>query len=808
MGWKGRIVSLLTIVVTYLVIHYVILENEPRNGSVWPDGSMLLEDMAFLIVTILAAYWAGRQYDKIAYYTMKNADSDQLIRELSRKERELRESEERYKGLLEEIPDSVFVYKEGCIVYANPAGMEFFCAGNPQDKALEEVLGAVHPDDGAWMLERIKETKGRTMEPMEFRLRGADGTYKAVEMRLLRIEYGGESAYQAIIRDLTGLKQSERELTEAQQELRDVLRNQQGITFKYKKRSDGSFVHLLWDGEMAYEIGLPPEFAIGQTPNHLFAPETASLMTLHYDKAWSSGRVTAFEAVLLHVPCLVTLKPIVRNGRVEEVVGTCTDLTLRKQTEEELLRTKEMLESFFNNTSDAIDVVDLEGSIFHINLAFQEMYGWSLAELSGNKLKAIVPPHLQEEFDNLHEAVRFGGHISGYETKRVRKNGQMFDVSVTISPIRNNRGETIAYAAISRDITESKRVEEQLRRSEAKHRLIAENMSDIISVLDERGIITYMSPSCKVLLGVEPDMLLGRSIAEWLHEDDWSSVSRYKGSGKTMELRFKHADGSRWITMEASTRSIPDPDQEGRQNLLLVARDITERKKAEDMLLKSEKLSVVGQLAAGVAHEIRNPLTSLKGFLQLLKERSPDNSFFFEVMLSELDRINTIVSEFLVLAKPQTAKFMPRNVVKVVLDVVSFLESQALLNNVQIIPEILTSRDLELECDENQLKQVFINLLKNAVEAMPGGGIVLVTLFQPEPGKLLVRFADQGPGIPEERIPKLGEPFYTTKEKGTGLGLMVSFRIIEDHGGTIRVSSQVDVGTVFDVELPLLKREA
>jgi signal transduction histidine kinase len=157
----------------------------------------------------------------------------------------------------------------------------------------------------------------------------------------------------------------------------------------------------------------------------------------------------------------------------------------------------------------------------------------------------------------------------------------------------------------------------------------------------------------------------------------------------------------------------------------------------------------------------------------------------------------------LVLSKPQTAKKERRNLVQIVQVVISFLSSQALLNNVQIAASIQTGPEVMLDCDENQLKQVFINLLKNAVEAMPDGGIVTVTVQQAEHDKVLVRFEDQGQGIPKERIQKLGEPFYTTKEKGTGLGLMVSFRIIEEHGGNIRVTSEVGIGTIFDVELPL-----
>jgi signal transduction histidine kinase len=170
-------------------------------------------------------------------------------------------------------------------------------------------------------------------------------------------------------------------------------------------------------------------------------------------------------------------------------------------------------------------------------------------------------------------------------------------------------------------------------------------------------------------------------------------------------------------------------------------------------------------------------------------------------MLSELNRIEYIISEFLVLAKPQNVVYKERDVRPLLEHIIALAETHAIMHNVQIAA--VYEKELPLvKCEENQLKQVFLNLLKNAVEAMSGGGEVRVEVRWEQQKNLLIRFVDQGCGIAEERIPKLGEPFYTTKEKGTGLGLMVSYKIIENHGGTINVISRERKGTTFEIRLP------
>ncbi|OAX45630.1 PAS domain S-box protein [Paenibacillus sp. AD87] len=271
------------------------------------------------------------------------------------------------------------------------------------------------------------------------------------------------------------------------------------------------------------------------------------------------------------------------------------------------------------------------------------------------------------------------------------------------------------------------------------------------------------------------------------------------------ETTWMKKDGSR---VEVSVSTAPVRDEAGEITALIsVSRDITSRNRMEELLRRSEKLTTVGQLAAGVAHEIRNPLTTLRGFLQLQQETNKLNHRHLDLMLSELDRINLIVGEFLILAKPQAVHFQERDIRFILGDVISLLDSQAHLHGVEFVLNA-SSDSAMVHCEENQLKQVFINLLKNGMEAMPDGGNIRIKLnHDEENSRVRIEIKDEGTGIPEELMPKLGEPFFTSKESGTGLGLMVSQRIIQSHKGMMDIKSVMNKGTTVIIDLPASQQQ-
>ncbi|ESU34489.1 hypothetical protein G3A_00855 [Bacillus sp. 17376] len=362
-----------------------------------------------------------------------------------------------------------------------------------------------------------------------------------------------------------------------------------------------------------------------------------------------------------------------------------------------------------------------------------------------------------------------------------------------------------SYEKLYRIIKERKRMEQTLEESESKYRLIAENTSDLIMVMDKEHTISYFSPSHEVLLGYKVQELEKIEIWMLIHPDDVvifrDTITKIMKNKESMpvEFRFQHINGE-WMDFESRCMPVMN-DAQSIEYIVIISRDISERKKSEEILLQSEKLSIVGELAAGVAHEIRNPLTTIKGFVQLYGKEDK-SSEINNLLLSELERIETITSEMLSLGKPQAIQLNRANLCDLIDHTVEFLSPQANMKNMQFSRSYLGT-DFFITCEKNQIKQVFLNIFKNAMEAMPKGGNIDIKLQKGMDGECIISVQDEGCGIPEELLPRLGEPFYTLKEKGTGLGLMICHKIIKQHNGTISYHSKLDNGTLVEVKLPL-----
>lgn len=378
------------------------------------------------------------------------------------------------------------------------------------------------------------------------------------------------------------------------------------------------------------------------------------------------------------------------------------------------------------------------------------------------------------------------------------------DIFETILAQEEDHRFARSYAMI-KALYDKKKAEISLEESELRYKSLFEHNPDPIISFNLNGHITSVNPAMINVGGYMEKELLQKTIHPFIPKDQFPRWDKYfketlEGSTPHYEITFYNRAGD---PIELSVLKFPIFVGKQIAGVYMIGQDISERKRAEEMIIRSEKLSIVGQLAAGVAHEIRNPLTSLKGFVQLMQTKVSGYDHYFSIMLDELERINFIVSEFLVIAKPQSVRFQPKDAEAILQSTIVLLSSQAIIHNV----EITVHADPELpkiSCDENQIKQVFINILNNSIDSMSEGGEIHIELKMSEDGRLLMRFTDQGCGIPQDRITRLGEPFYTTKEKGTGLGLMVTFKIIENHGGKMKINSELGRGTTVEIFMPAL----
>ncbi|WP_226034849.1 ATP-binding protein [Aquibacillus saliphilus] len=331
---------------------------------------------------------------------------------------------------------------------------------------------------------------------------------------------------------------------------------------------------------------------------------------------------------------------------------------------------------------------------------------------------------------------------------------------------------------------------------------IEENGSDLIVVTNLSGIVIYISKTVKKILGYYPAEIIGKQATDYILRNDKNHlVNIFQGSNKSRKFTLSVCgkDG-KYTWVEAMIAKLND--ERGQPQIIALARDVTDKREAEEMLIRSEKMSVAGQLAAGVAHEIRNPLTSLKGFVQLLQAGIERKDEYYKIMIDEIDKINSITSELLFISKPMTDNRKFESISELIGDVITLLTSQANLHNVKITLEI--KENMSISCDKTQIKQVLINLLKNAIEEMTDGGDIDV-IVESNSDECLISIIDEGPGIPDDILHKLKEPFFTTKKEGTGLGLMISEKIVENHDGKIEISQNDKKGSTFRVCLPLDK---
>ncbi|PEA54237.1 PAS domain-containing sensor histidine kinase [Bacillus pseudomycoides] len=629
-------------------------------------------------------------------------------------------------------------------------------------------------------------------------------------------------AYQKLYSLTEELSRTNQKLKRSKQELKDTVHELRGGIFKFIK-VDTHFIHTMCDGQFYYQNGFYSEQVVGKSLRtidpSIIPPHLVPQLLKYYVQAWEGNEV------IFEIPwpdnetiALIALRPIKRNEKVIEVVGSAIDITERKKVEDELKTTKELLESFVDNNIDAIIITDREGHILQANKAYETIFGWSIQEAIGKKLPCVPNFLLDESIEIVQNILAGKSAMTRLETVRQRKNDDLIDVSATISPVLDVRGNVMAISAICRDISEKKQAEkerqqlyQQLQESELKYRALFEQAADAVYVVEldknrtPTQFIEVNTIGCE-RFNLSRDTLLSTPFFDLVSQDS-PLIRKLKEKMKkgadsfTLQDEYVFPAGKK-ITAEFSIRVFK---LNGKEVFLSISRDITERLKTEELLRKSEKLAVVGQLAAAIAHEIKNPLTAMKGFMQLLKTVEHEtNHHYIDIVSSEINRIESITNEFMAIAKPQAVKIQPNDISMLMNQVVMLLEPQALMNNIQMKTEVMSTIPT-IHCEGNQLKQVFINILKNAIESMPTGGEIVIQIDRADNNQINIRFIDQGCGIPQERISYLGEPFYSLKEEGIGLGLMICYKIIEMHQGKIWIESEVNKGTTIDVTLPICK---
>jgi two-component system, sporulation sensor kinase E len=500
----------------------------------------------------------------------------------------------------------------------------------------------------------------------------------------------------------------------------------------------------------------------------------------------------------------------------------------------QLKRSKSISSAISETSIDTIFTMNKDGDIITANPSATTMFGYERDEFTN--ISQLIPMFQKSPFeDNKLQKI--------YEAKALKKDQKLFPVEIQLNAITLDDDHETIFVCSIRDITERKNQMDQLeflvqhrtlelmlsnrslqkeiaekqhmvqllKDSEAKYRQLVEASPEAIIVyeLHDQNWSFINQTGITLLGGTCEEDILSKAFITFIHPDDQDAVTNYleniddEKRTNTCEKRFVRLDGD---IIHSEVTIIPFYYSE-KPSVHIVIRDITEFKKTQEYIIQSEKLSLAGELAAGIAHEIRNPLTSLRGFTQLLNFKDDTSNPYIPIMLTEIDRINTIVSELLLLSKPKQEDFNKVNIMELIHSSVILMNAQANLHNIEIHLHIEIEKETTfINGLENKLKQVFINLLKNAIEAMNDGGEITLTVKSTD-NNLYIELKDQGCGIPPEYLEKIGQPFFTTKDQGTGLGLMVCNSIIESHKGHMYIQSELEIGTTITLEFPNIYAE-
>lgn len=336
------------------------------------------------------------------------------------------------------------------------------------------------------------------------------------------------------------------------------------------------------------------------------------------------------------------------------------------------------------------------------------------------------------------------------------------------------------------------------------HEEITNLMDHYLIIVGSNGRIVDCNKAFKNLMsGIPVVGMMARDLFDHYYEHDFRSDALYRALFYNEETSnqevWTKVNGQRYCFL-VDTKIIHDPFDPGFFWVIEISKDITQKKEMDLTMVQREKMASLGTLAAGLAHEIRNPLTTAKGFIQFLSENSPDKDRFILVQ-NELNRITQLVNQFVLLSKPDSPQMKPISAYTLLEEFINFIKPEALLKGINIEYKPL-HEDLLVRVDKNQLTQVFINLSQNAFCAMESGGTLRIEYRLCDNDAVEFHFIDDGIGISEEHLDKILDPFFTTREEGTGLGLPICYQIITAHHGELKILSEKHKGTTVIVRLP------
>jgi PAS domain S-box-containing protein len=512
---------------------------------------------------------------------------------------------------------------------------------------------------------------------------------------------------------------------------------------------------------------------------------------------------------------LLTARPFFDDdGKIGGLVTATRDISERKRMEQALRDSEERIRLMIEGVSDyAIFMLDENGHVASWNRGAERIKGYQSNEIIGKHFSLFYP---SEDVQNgkpekLLKTAALTGQVSD-EGWRVRKDGTRFLANVVITAVRDHDGILRGFSKITRDVTERYEIEKKLHHEQQFVKSLVECFPDLIVVLNKKGEFEFVSDRIKDILGVTPAEYIGQPVGKRIEPEDRAKLStmfRAALSGQKdieqIEIHARHINGT-IKTVRVTANALYD----GKGNIVGMVssgRDVTESKQLEQQLADKEKFASMGQMMAGAAHELNNPLTAILGVSDLLRERATDEASKRQIELihQQARRAATIVQNLLAFSRPVARGRTTLRLDEIVKEAVSIERINLEKRNIQVSVSAPDGA-WTVDGDRKLLLQVFLNIITNAEQSISAAheqGTLKISLAR-EGDKFGITFADDGPGVPADIIGKIFDPFFTTKRPGggSGLGLTISLAVIKEHGGTIDVESKPGEGAVVHVGLP------
>lgn len=509
------------------------------------------------------------------------------------------------------------------------------------------------------------------------------------------------------------------------------------------------------------------------------------------------------------VPVEVFVHNISDNqGNLQYYYAFVTDITERRQTEAAQKNSEQRLAAVIDFLPEATLVIDIDGKVTAWNRALENLTGIKAAEMLGKReheyslpfygcrrpllIDLVLNPNLN--YENNYSLIQKEGPNLIAKTEIAKLQGKKRFLWGKATPIFDSSNQLVGAIECIRDLSDRREEEEEfLRISKA-----VENAGDAILMTDKRGInVTYYNRAFYELFGCTAEEInaLGGAPLLFSSLEDAKKVHQAIREGHywSGELEMRTRDDR---IVQVFLRGDVVRNEEGKNiGMFGICTDITEKKQFEKELSRLDRMNLIGEMAAGIAHEIRNPMTTVRGFLQLLNNKPEflPHEEYFKLMIDELDRANLIITEFLTLGNNKPLDLQLENLNNLITNLLPLIMTDAMLHDKDVNLELGEIRHLRF--DQKEMRQLILNLARNGLEAMDTGGTLTIRTYMQQQDVILA-IQDQGQGIKPALLEKLGTPFLTTKETGTGLGLAICYSIASRHDAAIKVQTGPE-GTVF-----------